>query len=119
MAAGSAFSLIPNEVLTADPEYHNVITSAESMKKEYINIASTPTEKYTLSFNLLSNTDRDTLLTHYNDQYGGYHSFTWQSVPSYIGSGANITGRWVGGSLKMTPISKTYWKCSIEFEKDV
>ena len=119
MAAGSAFSLVPNEALTAEPEYHNVVTPAESMKKEYINISSTPVEKFTLNFNALTSAERDTLITHYNDQYGEYHSFSWQSVPSYIGSGANITGRWVDGSLKMTPASKTYWRCSIKFEKDV
>ena len=118
MAARGTFSLIPNEVLTAEPEYHNVITDSESMKKEYINIATTPTEKFTLNFNALTNTERDTLLDHYNDQYGGFYSFYWASVPSYIGSGAIIIGRWVKGSLKMTPISKTYWKCSIVFEKD-
>jgi len=118
MAARGTFSLIPNEVLTAEPEYHNVITDSESMKKEYINIATTPTEKFTLNFSALTNTERDTLLDHYNDQYGGFYSFYWSSVPSYIGSGAIIIGRWVKGSLKMTPISKTYWKCSIMFEKD-
>ena len=119
MAARGTFSLIPNEVLTAEPEYHNVITDSESMKKEYINIATTPTEKFTLNFSALTNTERDTLLDHYNDQYGGFYSFSWASVPSYVCSGADMTGRWVKGSLKMTPISKTYWKCSIMFEKDV
>ena len=119
MAARGTFSLIPNEVLTAEPEYHNVITDSESMKKEYINIATTPTEKFTLNFSALTNAERDTLLDHYNDQYGGFYSFSWASVPSYVCSGADITGRWVKGSLKMTSVSKTYWKCSIVFEKDV
>jgi len=119
MAAGSAFSLEPDVVITLEPEYYNVITPAESAKKEYMNIASTPIERYKLEFAGLSDTDRDTLLTHYKDQYGGYHSFSWQSVPSYIGGGANITGRWVDGSLTMDPLLGRYWKCSIQFEKAV
>ena len=116
MAAGSAFTLTPNVVTTADPKYNNVTTQTESMKKEYYNISATPVESYGLVFNALSNTDRDTLLTHYKDQSAGYHPFPWQSVPNYIGSGANITGRWAEGSLKMTPTSNR-WKCSISFEK--
>jgi len=117
MAAGSDFTLVPNEVVTEEPKFHNISTKSESMKKEYFNLSATSINRYTLQFNALSNTNRDTLLTHYNDQYGGYHSFAWKSVPSYIGAGANITGRWVEGSLKMTPSSSTYWSCEIQFEK--
>ena len=119
MAAGEAFTLVPNVVKTIPPEYYNVITQSESAKKEYMNIASTPTEPYELLFHALSDTDRDTLLTHYKENYGGYHSFSWQSVPSYIGSGANITGRWVDGSIDMAPIGRSRWRCSIAFEKEV
>jgi len=43
MAAGEAFTLEPDVVTTLEPEYYNVITESESAKKEYMNIASTPT----------------------------------------------------------------------------
>ena len=118
MAAGSAFTLVPNEVITEEPEFHNIITPSESMKKEYMNISANSVDTYRLLFKALTNANRDILLTHYNDQYGGYHNFSWQSVPSYIGSGVNITGRWITGSLKMTPVSNK-WKCEITFEKEV
>lgn len=118
MAAGSAFSLVPNEVITEESEFHNIITPSESMKKEYYNLSATSVDKYTLNFKALTNAERDTLKDHYDDQYGGYHNFSWQSVPSYIGSGSNITGRWIDGSLKMTPVSESYWKCEIMFEKE-
>lgn len=117
MAAGSAFTLVPNEVITEEPEYHNVITESEFMKKDYQNISTTKVQKYKLNFKALTNANRDILLAHYDDQYGDYHSFSWQSVPSYIGSGANITGRWVKGSLSMAIISNK-WKCSVLFEKN-
>jgi len=118
MAAGSAFSLVPNEVISMEPDFHNIITPSESMKKEYYNLSATSVDTYRLRFKTLTSTDRQTLLTHYNEQYGGFHNFSWQSVPSYIGSGANITGRWVDGSLKMSPISASRWNCEIMFEKE-
>lgn len=118
MAAGSAFTLIPNEVITHEPEYHNIITSSESEKKEYMNISSNAVRKYTLKFKALTNANRDILQSHFDDQYGDYHLFSWQSVPDYIGSGANISGRWVKGSLKMSIISNK-WRCEITFEKDI
>ena len=116
MAAGSAFTLAPNEVETIAPEYNNVQSQTESMKKEYYQISSTAVERYKLSFKVLSNTDRDTLLAHVKDQSDDFYEFSWQSVPSYIGGGANISGRWVKKTLTMTPILN-HWRCSIVFEK--
>lgn len=119
MAAGSAFSLTTTEVVTQEPKYNNIITQAESMKKEYYNLSSIPTEIFVLKFHALTNTQRDTLLDHYNDQSGGYYLFSWQSVPSYINGGSNISGRWVDKSLKMTPVSWNWWSCSLSFEKNI
>ena len=118
MAAGAGFTLVPNVVEIQEPEYHNIITQSESMKKEYLNLSSAPTERYLLKF-LLTSTNMNTLLTHFKDNYGGWYPFTWKSVPSYIGSGANITGRWVDKSLKITPAANYYWNCEVLFEKSV
>lgn len=117
MAAGSPFTVVPNVVITIEPEYNNVQSKTESMKKEYFNISSNSVDKYQLEFKVLSDAGRDVILDHFNDQSGGYHNFSWQSVPSYIGSGANITGRWIQGSLKMTQNSNK-WKIMINFEKE-
>jgi hypothetical protein len=115
--SGEAFTLVPSSVETFEPQYNNVQTPTESMKKEYFNISSTAVQKYKLNFKVLTNTDRDTLLTHINAQLMSHYSFSWQSVPSYIGSGANITGRWVQGSLKIS-INSNKWSVSLNFEKD-
>jgi len=118
MAQGDAFTLVPTEVVVIEPDYHNITTPAESMKKEYLNISATPTEVFLLKFRGLSNSDRESvLLAHYKDQYGDFASFSWQSVPTYVGSGSNITGRWVKGSLKMTPSGYLRFNCEILFEK--
>ena len=118
MAAGDPFTTDPHEVIPMEPEYHNIITPSESMKKEYINLSATPVEKYKLKFKAVSNTVRETILTHFKDQSGGYYSFSWQSVPSYINGGANITGRWIDKSFNMTPAGPMLWDCELTFEKD-
>lgn len=119
MAPGANFTLTPNEVIPLEPEYHTIITPSEAMKKEYLNISTTPIERYQLNFSKLSNTDKELLLTHFKDNSGGYYPFSWTSVPSYIGGGTSMTGRWVIGSLKMSPVWRKYWACQITFEKAV
>lgn len=118
MAAGSAFTLAPHVVITLEPKYNTVSTQTESMKKEYFEISANAVERYHLEFKVLTTANRDILLNHYKDQSGSYHNFSWQSVPSYINSGSNLTGRWMAGSLQMTVISN-FWKCSIIFEVEV
>ena len=118
MAAGDPFTMDPQEVIELEPTYNNVITESESMKKEYLNLSATPIRRYRLLFKGLSNTDRETLLTHFEDQSGGYYQFTWQSVPSYINGGSNITGRWVDGSFRSNPVGPVIWDCEVTFEKD-
>jgi len=118
MAAGENFTLKPYLVITSPPSYYNIITQSESAKKEYMNIASTPIQFYTLYF-ILTNTNRDILLNHYKDNYGGYHNFLWASVPEYINSGANITGRWVDNSLSMNSTGGNHWQISVVFEVEV
>ena len=118
MAAGGNFSLVPNEVIEIEPTYNNVITQSESMKKEFLNLSSTPLLQYKIKFSALTTANKDVLLAHYKDQSGGYYEFSWTSVPSYINSGANISGRWVDGSLSISAVAGKYWACGITFEKD-
>jgi phage-related protein len=86
-------------------------------KKEYYDISATAVQKWDLTFKAVTSTVMNTILTHFNDQSGGYHNFSWQSVPDYINSGANITGRWIKGSLRITPNSNK-WKITVSFEKE-
>ncbi len=117
MAAGDSFTLNPTVVIPVAPEYHNIITPSESMKKEFINIAATPLEQWKLVFAVLSSTNMNVALTHYKDNSGGYYQFIWTSVPSYINSGSDITGHWIDGSLNIAPNGKKHWSVDIIFEK--
>jgi hypothetical protein len=119
MAAGDNFSLKPNVVEPQEPAYNNIATQSESMKKEYLNLAATPEEKFLLRFKALTSTNMSILLTHFKDNSGGFYPFSWTSVPSYINSGSDMTGRWVQGSLKITPNGNRYWQCEVMFEKSV
>lgn len=117
MAAGDAFAITPNVAIPVEPDYHNIVTPSESMKKEYLNMSATPTEKWILKFKALTSTNMNVLLTHYKENSGEYYPFSWTTVPPHINSGANITGRWVKGSLSLNPISGIKWMCQITFEK--
>lgn len=116
MAAGDAFTLIPSVVTPLEPDHHNTVTPSESQKKEYVNRSPTPVERWQITLNDLTSTNMAALKTHYKDQFGEYYPFAWTSVPSYIDSGATKTGRWVKGTLSITPNGKR-WNCSIIFEK--
>jgi len=117
MAAGSAFTLTPNQVVELEPIYNNVITESESMKKEFLNLSATALQRYKLSFKALTTANKDVLIAHYKDQSGGYYPFSWSSVPSYIESGTSITGRWVDGSLSISPAGTSRWSATIIIEK--
>lgn len=111
---GANFTLVPTRVIPLTPKWNTLITKAEGMKKQYQSLTATPEEKFLLIFEKMSDADYLTLLDHYNDCLGGYDSFSWQSVPSYIDTdrngvadGSNMTGRWEEDSLSR-PVINAY-----------
>jgi hypothetical protein len=123
--AADDFSLVPTWVYPEEPEFHNIITPAESMKKQYQNLSATPWRRFRLVFKGLSDTNFWALYNHFYGRYGGYDSFSWQSVPSYIDTdqdgtpdGSNLTGRWVDKSFSFRPLANG-WDAEVVFEVDV
>ncbi|HCY86662.1 MAG TPA: hypothetical protein DHV36_16135 [Desulfobacteraceae bacterium] len=116
MAAGSPFTMVPNVVTRIEPVYNNVESETESQKKEYFNIAGSPVEQFRLEFGGKTKAELQAFMAHFNDQLGSFYAFSWQSVPDYIDGGADMTGRWVAGSYKETPVEE-HWKFQITFEK--
>lgn len=119
------FQLLPTWVEPLEPEYNNLITPTDSMKKEYMNVSTNATEKYKLKFEGLSDANFKTLFDHYKGQYSGYASFAWKSayIPAYLktllGIGASdLTGRWVEGTFKFSPDPHS-WTAEVVFEKQV
>jgi len=121
--AASDFTLVPTLVVPDEPEFNNLETPSESMKKNYLNLSSTPILRYKLIFEGMSNTNFWALHKHVYDRYVGYDSFSWQSVPAYIDTdmdgtpdGSNLTGRWVKDTFKFDP-GPDSWDAEIVFEK--
>ena len=121
--AADDFTLVPTWVMPLAPEFHNIITQSESMKKNYQNLSSDGLMKYKLVFEKLGDTNFWLLHNHYYDRLGGYDSFLWKSVPAWIDTdqddlvdGTDMTGRWVEGSFQFQPESRS-WSAEIVFEK--
>ncbi len=121
--AADDFTLLPTWVYPLEPEYHNVITPSESMKKEYLNRSATAIEKFRLVYEGLSDANFEVLRDHQMGRYGGYDNFAWLSaaIPAYIIAlldlgGGDLDGRWVKGTFKATPKSNS-WNAEIIFEK--
>jgi len=115
--AADDFTIAPSEVVEIVPVFNNVVTDSESMKQEYLNLSTTSIQRYKIKFNAKTTAEKDAVLAHYNGRYAGYDEFIWTSVPAYVNSGANLTGRWVTGSLQFTPIGYKRWNISITFQK--
>jgi len=114
----SNFTVTPTWVHPIEPEFHNIISKSESMKKVYYNVSATSISVFHLVFEGLSDAQFTTVREHYNETSGGYEPFYWNTVPSYIESGnTSIYGRWVEKSFKQKPKAKS-WNCEIDFERD-
>ena len=125
--AGANFSgVTPNWMTPLEPEFYTIISSAESQKKNYMNISgSTPVMKYKCTWDAMTDAKFWTLYNHFFANKGGYDYFLFHCVPSYIdtdqsgtGDGADMTGRWVEGTFKFQLEPKS-WKAEIVFEKQV
>jgi len=125
-AANFGSGVTPTWVTPLEPEFHNIITPMESMKKNYMNVSgSTPVFRYKLVWNSMTDAKFWALYNHFYSAKGGYDSFLWTSVPAYIDAnhdgtadGADMTGRWVAGSFKFQLDPKS-WKAEIIFEEKV
>jgi len=109
------FSVTPTWVYPSEPEYHNITTQSEGMKKVRFNVSGNSVQTYRLVFEGMSDAQHTTLKSHYNSVLGDFYSFTWNSVPSYISGSSAFYGNWVKGSFKEKPNAR-YWECEIEFE---
>lgn len=102
----SNFTIVPTKVTPLPPVYRTDVTQSDGFAKQYQSRTSTPEQRFKLLFEKMSDTDWNTLITHYVECLGGYDNFSWQSVPAYIDTdldgtadGSNMTGRWLEGSI--------------------
>ena len=123
MAAGDAFTWVPNRVTKLRPIHPVRVTESESAKKVKALADGSPIERFRLLFKGASVTDRDAIWSHFADQDGSLTSFSWTSVPAYINGGSNITCRYLdeedGDSVVEEPRDHYKWRMVIILEKVV
>ena len=57
--AADDFTITPSWVDVHCPEFHNIITQSESMKKDYQNLSTTSVQRFTLKFLGLSDANTE------------------------------------------------------------
>jgi hypothetical protein len=114
--SASDFTWYPTWV---DPEtisFSVSITECENFKKDYQVVSDSKTEVFNLSFDGVTDTNRNLINAHYvTSATGPLHYFTWTTVPSYLNSGSTMVVRYVKDSYKEKP-KPTYWEIELSFE---
>ena len=119
------FTETPSYVIALAPDFNTIVTPADGMKKQYQSLDTVPVQQFKLIFNAITNEVFMDIQAHYASAFGQYDNFLWTSVPAYIDTtlngvkdGTNMTGRWVRGSLSMTPLKALRCNVTVVFEKD-
>ena len=114
--SASTFTWTADRAKELKPQYNVVSTISESFKqtRQYYG-GTTPLTTIELEFKVLDATDYGNILTHYNSAYGEYDSFVWNTVPSYINGGSNMTVHYA--EFDPEPIEKSLFHLRIVFEK--
>ena len=115
---GGNFTVTPTWVTPRAPQYAVIITMSESFKKDYQVLDSNANKIFDLTFDGVSDTTRNTILSHYSSVTGPYDSFTWKSVPSYLNEGSSMTVRYKQGTYAEEPRERS-WQIKFSFEEDV
>ena len=121
------FTLIPWKVVASSSEVQQCYNAAGRNEKELPEpVRDGPEQQFRLYFRGLTDSQFMSLVAHYHSCCGGYDSFSWTSVPSYIDTdldgnadGSNMTGRWVEDSMSEPVINANSVDVDVVFEKDV
>jgi len=104
--------------VTPIKELYNVnISPSRFMYRNYYLLSPTPQLQYKLNFTEITDSDYAVLLAQWRDVSGSYGIFDWNTVPSYIESGATMRGRWTG-QPDIKPNARS-WNVSLIFERNL
>ena len=104
----------PQFVYPKTPNFQTHETPSDTAKKEVLLIDSTPVKKWELLFKAETLLIRNSILAHYNGQYGNYTPFTWSSVPGYIEGGVPLYVRY--SDYQEKPLDAGIWEIRATFE---
>ena len=109
------FDMKPTWVEPEEPVYNVLVTDSDGMKREHILVSTTAVKRYKVTYSGVSDGGYTQFLNHFNSCYGGAYYFDWNSIPSYIESGATQRGYWVSGTWK-PKVEARSWDWTITFE---
>ena len=110
-------SVTPTWVTPIRELYNANISPGRFTYRNYYLLSPTPQLQYRLDFLSITDSDYAVLLAQWRDVSGNYSAFDWNTVPSYIESGATMRGRWIG-QPEINPKARS-WDISLVFEKDL
>ena len=116
----------PTLVIPLGPQYHTIISQAESQKKVYLSMSgSTPIYQYKVKWINITDAKYLTIESKYRECLGGYDSFFFKCMPDYIdcnhdgtADGSGVTVRFVEGSFDESPNAKS-WNVDCLFEESI
>lgn len=111
----AAFDFEIHHIEVGTPIYNVLSTDMEGYHKKTRLITSSPKRTWKIYIYLQTLAERNLILAHYNSMYGGLTSFSWTSIPTYIGfESSSVNVYYI--SYKET-LTGTLWNIEIEFEE--
>lgn len=111
------FNFSPHESKSGTPKFNTIITKMEGMKKKSRVKSDDPERTWIIKFNGYSDSEHQSILDHYNGQYGDGLPFNWTSVPDNINNGNDLYVRYL--SMEETKIFNNCWEIEITFQEEI
>lgn len=98
-------------------QYNVLRTDMEGFKVKKRLKSTLPVRMWECELRLLSNTERNAILAHYDGQYGETIPFDWTSIPEHISSESSISVFYY--SYEEEVIANNVYNIIIEFEESL
>jgi len=99
------------------PNYNTVKTKMEGMKIKARIKSPDPDQQYSIIYRGITDAEKETIMSHYNGQFGDAIPFYWRNVPSHINSGTDMYVRY--NSIETVRVFNNLWECTIVFDQEI
>ena len=87
MAAGDPFEFEVHSIDPQTPEWNVLQTDFEGWKRKTRLKSSDSIRRWIIEIRGRTNSEKDAILAHYNDQNGPFYNFTWNVLPAIWNAG--------------------------------
>jgi len=87
MAAGDPFNFEVHSIKPKTPDWNVLQTQFEGWNRKTRLKSTDPIRGWSIEIRGRTNTEKDTILAHFNDQNGTYMNFTWNVLPTIWNTG--------------------------------